>query len=135
MIILLLAIATLALLGIVFYANDYVLKTGGAQIVRYDIQRHQLNIYSKMGQVRLSLPRDYCLRLVTEEFREQVWDSASARLSQTVAMDTSESSPKEREKARLSGFQDQKEIERALIILPMRFYNRLVFSNLQIQRF
>ena len=51
---------------------DYVLKTGGAQIVRYDIQRHQLNIYSKMGQVRLSLPRDYCLRLVTEECREQV---------------------------------------------------------------
>ena len=51
---------------------DYVLKTGGAQIVKYDIQRHQLNLYSKMGQVRLSLPRDYCLRLVTEECREQV---------------------------------------------------------------
>ncbi len=72
---------------------------------------------------------------LTTTFRGQNWGSASARLSQTVAMDTSESSPKERAKARLSGFQDQKKIERTLIILPMRFYNRLVFSNLQIQCF
>ena len=47
---------------------DYVLKTGGAQIVRYDIQRHQLNIYSKMGQVRLSLPCAEKFKFIMEQF-------------------------------------------------------------------
>ena len=51
---------------------DYVLRTGNAQIVRYDIELHQLSIYRTRNEVGLSLPRDYCLRLVADECKEQV---------------------------------------------------------------
>lgn len=60
---------------------DYVLKAGGARIARYEPERHLLSIYSGMDQVKRSMHRDVCLRLMDADQKEQ----ASSMLKQMDA--------------------------------------------------